>query len=239
MCYNSCMNKEEFISACKEKNIELNDAQLKQFEKYMHLLRQWNEKMNLTAITEEDQVWEKHFYDSLLPFAGMNFSSLCDVGSGAGFPGIPVKIYRPDVTMTLLEPIQKRCRFLNTVIEELGLENIQVLSERGEDHARHHREIYDVVTARAVANLPVLMELCVPLVKPGGQFIALKGKNGHQEVLDAQFAADVLGVKMIREDDFNSENASRVNIYYEKVKSTPARYPRAYGMIKKKPLGGN
>ena len=239
MCYNSCMNKEEFMNACKEKNIELNGTQLKQFEKYMHLLQQWNEKMNLTAITEEDQIWEKHFYDSLLPFSEMNFLSLCDVGSGAGFPGIPVKIYRPDVEMTLLEPIQKRCRFLNTVIEELGLKNIRVLSARAEDHARHHREEYDVVTARAVANLPVLMELCVPLVKPGGQFIALKGKNGHQEVLDAKIAADTLGVKMIREDDFNSENASRVNIYYEKVKSTPARYPRAYGMIKKKPLGGN
>lgn len=232
------MNREEFIIACKDKKIELDDHQLWQFETYMHLLQEWNQKMNLTAITEEDQVWEKHFYDSLLPFSEMEFTSLCDVGSGAGFPGIPVKIVHPDVEMTLLEPIQKRCRFLNTVIETLELKNVHVLSERAEDHAKKNREKYDVVTARAVANLPVLMELCVPLMKVGGTFIALKGKNGHEEVLEAQMAADLLGVKMIREEVFESENASRVNIYYEKVKSTPNKYPRNFGMIKKKPLGG-
>lgn len=238
MWYNSDMNRDEFQSSCKKINIDVSEHQLMQFDSYMQMLQEWNQKMNLTAITEEEQVWEKHFYDSLIPFSKIAFTSLCDVGSGAGFPGIPVKIVYPEVEMTLLEPIQKRCRFLNALIEKLDLHNIQVLSQRAEDHARQNRERYDVVTARAVASLPILMELCVPLVKEEGYFIALKGKNGHEEVLAAKKAADLLGVQMIEEEVLHSENASRVNIYYKKVNLTPPKYPRAYGIIKKKPLGG-
>lgn len=230
------MTKLEFIEACKENGIDLNENQLKQFEKYMELLVDWNQKMNLTAITEESEIWEKHFLDSILPFKHLDFSSMCDVGSGAGFPGIPVKIVFPDVKMTLVEPLQKRCRFLNVVIEELGLQNIEVLNVRSEDLAKTQRACFDVVSARAVAKLSILLELCVPLVKDGGMMVALKGKNGHEELLQAQKAIDVLGVSLIEEESCVIDEASRINLYFKKIKTTPKMYPRAYGQIKKKPL---
>ena len=234
------MTQQQFIDAIQQLGIQLTTVQMEQFQKYMELLIEWNEKMNLTAITEESQIWEKHFYDSILPFSHLTFKTMCDVGSGAGFPGIPVKIVFPQVRMTLVEPLQKRCRFLNEVKEQLGLENMEVVNARAEDFAKDHREQYDIVSARAVAKLSILLELCVPLVKKNGKMVALKGKNGMEELEQAQKAISVLGVVLESEETcIIEDDATRINLYLKKVKNTPPKYPRAYGQIKKKPLEGN
>ena len=191
------MTKVEFQKACLEAGIQLNEEQMNQFEKYMQLLIEWNEKMNLTAITQEEEVWEKHFYD---------FETMCDIGSGAGFPGIPVKIAFPHVHMTLVEPLQKRCRFLNEVKTQLNLENLDILNVRAEDLAKEKRECFDVVSARAVAKLSILLELCVPFVKMNRTMVALKGKNGHEELLNAKKAIDTLGVELVDEEKFMIEH---------------------------------
>lgn len=233
------MTKVEFQRACLEAGIQLNEEQMNQFEKYMQLLIEWNEKMNLTAITQEEEVWEKHFYDSIMPFSNIDFETMCDIGSGAGFPGIPVKIAFPHVHMTLVEPLQKRCRFLNEVKTQLNLENLDILNVRAEDLAKEKRECFDVVSARAVAKLSILLELCVPFVKMNRTMVALKGKNGHEELLNAKKAIDTLGVELVDEEKFMiEEDATRINLYFKKVKHTPSKYPRAYGQIKKKPLEG-
>ena len=162
-----------------------------------------------------------------------------DIGSGAGFPGIPVKIAFPHVHMTLVEPLQKRCRFLNEVKTQLNLENLDILNVRVEDLAKVKRECFDVVSARAVAKLSILLELCVPIVKMNRTMVALKGKNGHEELLNAKKAIDTLGVELVDEEKFMiEEDATRINLYFKKVKHTPSKYPRAYGQIKKKPLEG-
>lgn len=232
------MTKDGFKQKCKEIGIELSDAQLQQFERYMELLIEWNQKMNLTAIVEEEEIWEKHFWDSIEPFDNLSNLSLCDVGSGAGFPGVPLKIVYPSMSLTILEPLQKRCRFLETVKEELGLEDVSIHSVRAEDYAKEHREIFDIVSARAVARLSILMELCAPLVKVDGQFIALKGKQGHEELEEAKNALSLLGLSFKQEQSASIDGAARINLYFNKENKTPKKYPRAYGQIKKKPLGG-
>ncbi len=231
------MTKLQFIQAIHELGIQLTQQQLEQFEQYMHMLQEWNEKMNLTAITEEEEVWEKHFYDSILPFASLDPASMCDVGSGAGFPGIPVKIAFPKCKMTLIEPLQKRCRFLEAVVEELGLDNVKIINERAEDYAKDHRENFQIVSARAVAKLSILLELCIPLLKVNGIMVALKGKNGNEELQQAKRAISELGIQLIKEEKTTIEDGStRINLYFEKMRSTPKKYPRAYAQIKKKPL---
>ncbi|MDD7280579.1 16S rRNA (guanine(527)-N(7))-methyltransferase RsmG [Floccifex sp.] len=232
------MTKEEFISACKQANITLTEKQIHQFELYKDLLLEWNEKMNLTAITKEEEIWEKHFYDSIYPFFNCEINSMCDVGSGAGFPGIPVKIVFDSIHLTIVEPLQKRCRFLEEVKKQLHLENVEIKAERAEDFVKNHREQYDLVSARAVAKLSILLELCVPLVKVNGLMVALKGKNGKQELEEAQKAVSILSLDLEKEEIFHlDDEATRMNFYFRKKKSTPLKYPRAYGQIKKKPLG--
>lgn len=232
------MTKEQFRNKLKKQGLIITDRMIEQFEKYMELLLEWNQKMNLTAITKEEEIWEKHFYDSIAPFDNLSQKSLCDVGSGAGFPGIPLKIVFPEMKLTIVEPLQKRCRFLETVKETLDLKDIFIYPERAEDFVKEHRESYDIVSARAVARLSILLELCAPLVKMKGDFIALKGKQGHDELVEAQKALDVLGMKLIKEDTIDVDEATRINLYMKKIKTTPTKYPRAYGQIKKKPLGG-
>ena len=233
------MTKTEFKKACLDAGIQLSDEQMNQFEKYMRLLVEWNEKMNLTAITQEEEVWEKHFYDSIMPFSNLTFETMCDIGSGAGFPGIPVKIAFPHVKMTLVEPLQKRCRFLNEVKTQLNLKDLEILNVRAEDLAKEKRECFDVVSARAVAKLSILLELCTPFVKVGKMMVALKGKNGHEELKNAKKAITTLGVELVDEETFKiEEDATRINLYFKKIKHTPNKYPRAYGQIKKKPLEG-
>ena len=193
------MTKEQFIEACEKAGLILNQTQIEQFETYLRLLQEWNEKMNLTSITEATEIWEKHFYDSVMPFKDVKGVSLCDVGTGAGFPGIPVAIAYPDMKVTLVEPLQKRCRFLEAIKSALHLD-VTICNQRAEDFAQEHREQFDIVTSRAVARMTILLELCAPLVKVGGTFVALKGKNGLEELRQAKLAMDTLHVSLQSED---------------------------------------
>lgn len=232
------MNKQEFVQKMEEISIPVSEKQLDQFDQYAALLKEWNEKMNLTAITEDSEIWEKHFYDSVRPFAGQKFDSLADVGSGAGFPGIPLAILYPDRKFTLVEPLGKRCRFLEEVVRRLGLHNVEIVNARAEDFARERRESFDAVSARAVARLSILLELCIPLLKTGGTFIALKGRNGREEHEQAKPAIRELKVHLDHQEEFllDNDEADRIIFYFVKDQKTPAKYPRNFGMIKKKPL---
>lgn len=221
-------------------NLVLTEIQLSQFQKYADLLREWNEKMNLTAITEMHEIYVKHFLDCILPSFSVEMKgSLCDVGAGAGFPSIPLKIAYPHLEVTIVEPLQKRCTFLKHLVKELGLENVTIENKRSEDFAKEARESFDIVSARAVANLTMLSELCVPLVKKEGIFLAMKGASGNEEMKSAQFALDVLGCKLKCVDEYELDGAKRINLVFDKVKKTPIKYPRIFAKIKKEPLVGN
>ena len=234
------MNLNEFISKVKELGIELNDNQINQFNKYYELLVEYNKVMNLTGITEYEEVLEKHFYDSLTMAnkVNLNNSTLVDIGAGAGFPCIPLKIAFPSLDVTVVDSLVKRMKFLEIVIKELNLENIRCLAMRGEDFAKQHREEFDFVTARAVARLNILNEITLPLVKVGGYFIALKGQDGLIEIDECKDAFNKLGARINMIDEFNlpSENAKRINIFIKKEKKTNVIYPRDYAKIKKNPL---
>ena len=214
--------------------MQLDQIMVERFEKYADLLMEWNEKFNLTAITDREDIYIKHFFDSLL-LEGLYHptGSLLDVGSGAGFPGIPLKIYDDHLGVVLLEPTGKRCSFLNTVIEELKLENIMVENMRAEDH--HVK--YDYVTARAVAELNILSELCLPLVHKGGHFIAMKGPKAYEEARKAVNGIRLLGgrIQEIREIELPG-GQTRIFVDIVKEKETPKGYPRKFALIKKKPL---
>ncbi len=232
------MKLEEFKISCKDQGLELNQKQIDQFIRYQELLKEWNEKMNLTGITELEEVLDKHFYDSLLPSFQVELgNSLCDVGAGAGFPSIPLKIAYPELEVTILEPLNKRVIFMNAVIEELKLEKISCFNKRAEDYAKENRESFDVVTARAVANLVMLAELCIPLVKVGGVFLAMKGSNGLEEDEEASFAIKTLGCEKEKEETrYLNDGSTRINLVYRKIKNTHHVYPRPFSKIKKSPL---
>lgn len=233
------MDKEAFIEALSQHNIILNERQLKQFDDYYHLLIETNKVMNLTNITDEKEVYLKHFYDSLTPSFDYTFNdqSLCDVGAGAGFPSIPLKIIYPDLKITIIDSLNKRINFLNTLIDTLGLTDVKAIHARAEDYALNHREIFDLVTARAVARLNILDELCLPLTKVNGTFIALKGKLGLEELKEAKKGIEILGGKVNHIQEFDLINSDhRINIFINKSLSTPSKYPRNYGKIKKNPL---
>lgn len=232
------MKLEEFIENCEKQGLHLSDHQVKQFCDYAELLKEWNEKMNLTAIVEFEEVLDKHFYDSLLPaFTNNIHGHLCDVGSGAGFPSIPLKIAYPELEITILEPLGKRVKFLEEVKKQVGLSNVNCINERAEDYANKHRESFDYVTARAVANLNILSELCIPLVKKDGYFLAMKGANGLQESEDAKRAINTLGCVLQKTETRTlNDGSNRINLLYKKVKSTPSEYPRMFAKIKKNPL---
>ena len=232
------MKVEEFVVACLKKGVQWSSDQLDRFYRYADLLKSWNEKMNLTAITEFEEVLEKHFYDSLIPFFGMTLEGkLCDVGAGAGFPSIPLKIMAPQLEVTILEPLNKRVTFLKEVASVLQLQHIHIVNQRAEDYARQHREEFDLVTARAVAALPVLAELCLPLVRQDGLFVAMKGAAGHQEKTQAQKAIDTLGARLEDVQQVSlSDGSQRINLMYRKIRKTPPQYPRPYARIKKNPL---
>lgn len=232
------MTIEELGRTAEENDIHLTEEMLAQLNQYCGLLQEWNEKMNLTAIKEKDEIIEKHFHDSLLPlYHRRPEGTAADVGTGAGFPGIVWKIAYPDLHVVLIEPTGKRCTFLKEVIAQLQLKNIDVCNERAEEHARNHREAYDIVTARAVANLSILAELCIPLLKKDGLFIAMKGAQGHEEAVQAEHAVKILGCHLEEEKDTSlSEGDHRVNLFYRKQAETPLEYPRNYGRIKNKPL---
>ncbi|MBO4920098.1 MAG: 16S rRNA (guanine(527)-N(7))-methyltransferase RsmG [Erysipelotrichaceae bacterium] len=226
-----------FQKALQERNIELTDRMCKQLEIYARYLKEYNEKVNLTAITDYEEVLDKHFYDSLLLYDRKLEGTFVDVGTGAGFPGVVLKIVIPDLKVILLEPIGKRCVFLNSLIEKLDLKDIEVVQERGEDHSLNHREAYDYVTARAVSNLNSLIEVCGAMVKKEGYFICLRGKDGLEELKTASKAIEKMGffIESTKEEKLMNGDA-RVISYLKKVKETPLKYPRKYNIIKKNPL---
>lgn len=232
------MEKLEVWKQIQEIFPDADDLQRQKLDVYAGLLIEWNRNMNLTAITEPQEIWEKHFYDSLLPLREVRLNGkAADVGTGAGFPGLVWKIMVPDVHMTLIEPTGKRCRFLEEVIRTLELKQVCVENCRAEEYAAEHRESFDFVTARAVANLRVLSELCLPLVRKDGLFIAMKGSKGRQEAEEAEHACKELGAVLENIQDIVLPGAdARVNLFYRKTKLSPGKYPRNYGQIKKKPL---
>lgn len=231
------MKQEEFVQECKKLDIPISEEIIQKLDKYADLLKEWNKKMNLTAIVEKEEVYEKHFFDSVIALDENIHGKVADVGSGAGFPGLVWKIVRDDLDIDLIEPTGKRCNFLNAVIQELNLTNITVYNTRAEEHVKDHREQYDVVTARAVANLRVLSELCVPLVKMDGIFLVMKGSHGKDEVSDADQALKKLGVILGNEKETSLPNGDPRQIFtFIKKEHTPNIYPRNYGQIKKKPL---
>lgn len=234
------MNINDFINELKKINIEINDYQLKQLNRYYELLVEYNEKMNLTGITEKNQVYLKHFYDSLTinKIIDLNtVQTLCDVGTGAGFPGMVIKILFPKIKITLVDSLNKRIEFLNVVINELGLEDIDALHSRIEDYGKNNREIFDVVTARAVAPLNILLEYCTPLVKCGKYFIPLKA-NISREILEINSSLKELNCTIEKKCEFllPYEESQRTLIKFKKIGKTNKKYPRAYAQIKKKPL---
>lgn len=227
----------EFAKICAANGMSINAKQANQFACYAEMLIAWNKRMNLTAITDLDAIYEKHFLDSLLPAWDIPLSGrICDVGSGAGFPAIPLKIAIPSLEVVIVEPLGKRIAFLSNLCEGLGI-HVELIQERAEDYAKTHRETFDFVLARAVANLPMLCELCLPLVRKQGKWIAMKGANALNEKAQAESAVQTLGAQFFNAYERElSDGSKRINLVYEKIKSTPKRYPRPFAQIKKHPL---
>ncbi len=237
------MNKEQFAEALAAKGIVLSARQLEQFDGYYRLLVEWNEKMNLTAITEEGQVYVKHFYDSITAAFYFSFDqveSVADIGGGAGFPSIPLKICFPHLKMTIIDSLNKRMTFLNHVAAELGLDGVYPVHGRAEERGQEaaYRESFDLVVARAVARLNVLAEYCLPFARVGGHFIALKGADISPELNEAKKAIKTLGGKTKKVETFQlvEEAGERNIVIIEKVGATPKGYPRKPGTPAKKPL---
>lgn len=213
--------------------LKLSDHQKRQLEIYYELLREWNQKMNLTAIVDKENVYLKHFLDSLSLTQLVVFQdqSLLDVGSGAGFPGLPLKIVFPNLRLSLVEATQKRTYFMQEVVNACGLENVEVVHSRIEDFkAIDH---YDIVTARAVAPLPILLEWCLPYVKVGGSFIAMKGPNLQEERKLSEHILNLLGAELKETKHFKLGDYERTLLLYQKAKLNPQGYPRPYGKLKK------
>lgn len=238
------MNQEQFIQELEKQGIHLTQEQLQQFQQYFQLLIEWNKKMNLTAITEKTEVYLKHFYDSLSLAFSQNFSdhsySLCDVGAGAGFPSIPLKIAFPHLHITIVDSLKKRITFLEEVQAKLGLENTFFYHDRAETFGQNpqFREQFDFVTARAVARLNILAEFCLPLVKKEGYFYAMKASKSDEEMLESKNAIALLGGKILQDIDFQlpySQDTRHI-IIIQKKKETPKKYPRKPGLPLKKPL---
>lgn len=233
------MKIDDFIDELKKLNIVLNKIQLNQLEKYYELLVEYNKVMNLTGITEKEEVYLKHFYDSLSICNVINLNnveSLCDIGTGAGFPGLVLKIVFPNLKVTLIDSLNKRINFLNIVIDNLGLKNINTIHARAEEYGIKNREIYDVVTCRAVAQTNILLEYCIPIVKKSGYFIPLKGKMDNEK--DFNHAMKELDVVLEERYEFllPVENSNRTILKFKKCNVTNKKYPRSNKEIKNKEL---
>ncbi|KGE19991.1 16S rRNA (guanine(527)-N(7))-methyltransferase RsmG [Paenibacillus wynnii] len=233
----------QFTQLLQDKGITLTPLQLEQFETYYKELVSWNEKMNLTGITERDQVYTKHFYDSIslaFHFNINDIKSLADIGSGAGFPGIPLKICFPHLKLTIVDSLSKRISFLQHVTNELKLDGVQLIHGRAEDVARQsgHRDAYDLVTARAVARLSLLNEFCLPFVRKDGWFAAMKGSDPSEELTEAKYSLKELRGRLEKVESFSLpvEESARHIILIQKTGITPAKYPRKAGLPAKTPL---
>lgn len=231
------------VRGTKQLGITLSEKQIQQFIRYYELLVEWNSFMNLTAITEYEEVMEKHFVDSLAVVKVCDFhqiKSLIDIGTGAGFPGIPLKIAFPHLEVVLLDSLNKRTKFLNEVINQLGLENIRTIHGRAEDYAKQkeYREQFDVCVSRAVANLSTLSEYCIPYVRNRGEFISYKSGKIEEEVEQSRKAVFILGGKISRIEKFclADTDMERSFVIIKKEKKSPGKYPRKAGMPSKEPL---
>lgn len=231
---------QDFINFTKENNLVLSEEQIEQLHIYQELLKEKNEVMNLTGIVEKEEVFEKHFLDSILFSFDENLdgTNCIDVGSGAGFPGLVLAICYPKLRMTLLEPLTKRCNFLSEVVERLNLQNVTIVNMRSEDFCKTNKESFDYAFARAVSKLNILVEIITPLLKVNGVFVALKGKIYQEEIDQSLNAFRELNLKVlkVKESRLPSENDVRGNIFISKIGKTPNKYPRNYGQIKKRPL---
>ncbi|AXI11043.1 16S rRNA (guanine(527)-N(7))-methyltransferase RsmG [Oceanobacillus sp. 143] len=237
------MNPEQFVLALKEQGIELNAKQREQFATYYHTLVEWNEKINLTALTSEEDVYLKHFYDSISAAFYYDFTkeqSICDVGAGAGFPSIPLKICFPNLKVTIVDSLQKRIGFLNHLAAQLELTNVAFYHDRAETFGKNSdtRESFDIVTARAVARMSVLSELCLPLVKKDGVFIAMKGAQADEELENGMQAIEILGGEIDKTYTFTlpQEESERSIVIVNKRRKTPKKYPRKAGTPNKSPI---
>lgn len=237
------MKIEMFVEELQAHQITISDKQLQQFQDYYDLLVEWNEKINLTAITKQEEVYEKHFYDSITPvfyYDFMKIKTMCDVGAGAGFPSIPIKILFPHIELTIVDSLNKRITFLKELAQKLELSNCHFFHERAENFGqnKNFREKFDIVTARAVARLSMLGEFCLPLVKVGGVFVALKGNAAESEWKVAKEGINKLGGKLQKNIglELPLEKSQRNLIFIDKEKPTPKRYPRKPGVSAKDPL---
>ncbi len=229
--------------AASNVGLELNEIKYNKFMLYKDLLKEWNEKINLTAITEDEDIVKKHFIDCIkaFKFEGFNTAdSIIDVGTGAGFPGVPISIMKEDCNVLLMDSLNKRVNFLNEVISKLDLQKVQAVHGRAEEMSRtgKYREKYDIATSRAVANMCVLSEICIPYVKVGGYFVAMKGPNIEEELKESKNAISTLGGKLIDviKVEIEDSDLNHNLVVVQKVKSTPNTFPRKYGSISKKPL---
>ncbi len=236
--------KKRFLELANKININLTEEQIDKFYKYMKLLLEWNEKINLTAITDENEIVLKHFVDSLtsLKYIKEN-DNIIDVGTGAGFPGIPIAIMMPNTKITLLDSLNKRINFLNEVIKELNLKNVETIHSRSEDCGKDilYREKYDISIARAVANLSTLSEYLLPFVKIDGKMICMKGSEVEEELNNSKYAIKELGGEISLQDEFclPDTDIKRNIIVIKKIKYTPKLYPRKAGLPSKEPLKKN
>lgn len=234
------MNKEIFVEEITKLGINLDNNQLENLERYYELLVEWNEKINLTSITNKEDVYLKHFYDSLTLVKAYNLNQdikLCDVGTGAGFPGLVLKICFPNLEVILVDSLEKRIKFLDQVIQELDLKKINTYHDRVEEFSKNHREEYDLVTSRAVAKLNVLSEFCIPLVKIDGYFIPMKASI-EEELDESKNSIKILGGELQEKITFSLpiENAIRNILKIRKINKTNIKYPRRFDKIKKNPL---
>ena len=237
------MKPEFFYQTLAEQGFELTDQQKDQFQRYFQLLVEWNEKINLTAITAEDEVYLKHFYDSLAPILQGHLKNeplaLLDIGAGAGFPSLPMKILFPQLEVSIIDSLNKRIQFLHLLAEVLGLKGVHFYHGRAEDFAqdKHFRAQFDLVTARAVARMQVLSELTIPFLKVGGRLIALKASSAEDELKQAKNALNLLFAKVLENVDYQLPNGDpRTLTIVEKKKETPNKYPRKAGVPNKRPL---
>ena len=237
------MKPEEFYDRLANLDFPLTDRQKEQYERYFELLVEWNEKINLTAITDKDEVYLKHFYDSIAPILQGLIENqpirLLDIGAGAGFPSLPMKILFPELDVTIIDSLNKRINFLHLLAEELGLSGVHFYHGRAEDFAQDKafRAQFDIVTARAVARMQVLSELTIPYLKVGGQLLALKASNAPEELEEAKNALNLLFSKVENNLQYELPNGDpRYITLVEKKKETPNKYPRKAGMPNKRPL---
>ncbi|MFU0824532.1 MAG: 16S rRNA (guanine(527)-N(7))-methyltransferase RsmG [Clostridium sp.] len=240
------MGKEYYdilTAAASSVDMELDDTKYEKFIKYKDLLKEWNQKVNLTAITEDEEIIKKHFIDCMKIFKFKPLKEaekIIDIGTGGGFPGIPIKIMRPDIEIVLLDSLKKRINVLNDILKNIGIDDVSTVHGRAEDYAQtsEYREKFDAVVSRAVANLAALSEFCLPYVKVGGYFIAMKGPAVEDEVINAKRAIGILGGKLedIIEVEIEDSDLNHNLVVIKKIKNTPKQYPRKAGTAAKKPL---